>query len=72
MSIKTILRCFQLGFCLRVNFYKSKIGVIGVDRNVVNMYSEILHCNLMDLHLPTLVFLLEVIHLGVPFESMYY
>jgi len=49
MTIKAMLRCFELSFGLRVNFHKSKIGVIGVDRNLVNMYSEILHCSLMEL-----------------------
>jgi len=49
MTIKVMLRCFELSFGLRVNFHKSKIGAIGVHRNVVNMYSEIIHCSLMDL-----------------------
>jgi len=38
-AIKTILRCFELGYGLKVNFHKSKIGVVGVDRNLVKMYS---------------------------------
>jgi len=49
MSIKAILRCFELSSGLRVNFFKSKIGAIEVDRYEVKMYSEILHCNLMDI-----------------------
>jgi len=49
MYIKVILRCFELSSGLRVNFYKSKIGAIGVDRYEVKMYSEILHCSLMDI-----------------------
>jgi len=47
--IKAILRCFKLSSGLKVNFYKSKIGAIGVDRYEVKMYSEILHCSLMDI-----------------------
>ena len=43
MTIKAMLRCFELGSGLKVNFHKSKIGAIGVDRNLVKMYSEILH-----------------------------
>jgi len=49
LCIKAMLRCFELSSCLRVNFHKSKIGAIGVDRYEVKMYSEILHCNLMDI-----------------------
>jgi len=49
MCIKAILRCFELSFGLKVNFYKSKIGAIEVDRNEVKMYSEILHCSLIDI-----------------------
>ena len=49
MCIKAILRCFELSFGLRVNYHKSKIGAIGVDRFEVKTYSEILHCSLMDI-----------------------
>ena len=49
MCIKAILRCFELRFGLKVNFYKSKIDAIGVHRNEVKMYSEILHCSLIDI-----------------------
>jgi len=47
--IKAILGCFELSSGLKVNFYKSKIGAIGVDRYEVKMYSDILHCSLMDI-----------------------
>jgi len=49
MCIKAILRCFELSSGLKVNFHKSKIGAIGVDRYKVNMYFEILHCGLMNI-----------------------
>ena len=49
LSIKAMLRCFELSSGLKVNFHKSKIGAIGVDRYEVKMYSEILHCSLMDI-----------------------
>ena len=49
MCINAILRCFELSSGLKVNFHKSKIGAIGVDRNEVKLYSEILHCSLMDI-----------------------
>jgi len=49
MCIKAILRCFEQSSCLKVNFHKSKIGAIGVDRYEVKMYYEILHCGLMDI-----------------------
>jgi len=47
MTIKAMLRCFELGYGLKVNFHKSKIGIVGVDRNLVKLYTEILYCNLM-------------------------
>ena len=47
--IKAILRCFELSSSLGVNFFKSKIGAIGVDRYEVKMYLEILHCSLMNI-----------------------
>ena len=49
ICIKAILRCFELSSSLKVNFHKSKIGAIVVDRNEVKLYSEILHCSLMDI-----------------------
>ncbi|XP_068485032.1 uncharacterized protein [Phaseolus vulgaris] len=49
LCIKAMLRCFELSSGLRVNFHKSKIGAIGVDKYEVKMYSEILHCSLMDI-----------------------
>jgi len=49
MCNKAILRCFELSSDLRVNYHKSKIDAIGVDRHEVKMYSEILHCSLMDI-----------------------
>jgi len=52
MTIKAMLRYFELGFGLKVNFHKSKIGAVDVDKNLVNMYSEILYYSLMD-PLPT-------------------
>jgi len=48
ICIKAILRCFELSLGLKVNFHKSKIGAIVVDRNEVKLYSEILHCSIMD------------------------
>jgi len=42
MTIKAMLRCFELSSGLRVNFHKIKICAIGVNKNLVNMFSEIL------------------------------
>jgi len=47
--IKAMLRCFELSSGLRVNFHKSKIGAIGVDRYEVKMYLNILHCSIMEI-----------------------
>jgi len=47
--IKAMLRCFELSSSLRVNFHKSKIGAIGVDKYEVKTYSDILHCSIMEI-----------------------
>ena len=47
--IKAILRCFELSSGLRVNYFKSKLGAIGVDSYEVKLYSEILHCSIMEI-----------------------
>jgi len=37
--IKSILRCFELTFKIGVNFYKTKIGDIGVDESNLEKFS---------------------------------
>jgi len=48
-AIKRILRCFEICSGLRINFFKRKIGSIGVDKNVLGSFSEVLHCNIMNI-----------------------
>jgi len=45
MAIKSILRCFEIGLGLKVNFHKSKIGDLVVDKNVIQRYSKVLNYN---------------------------
>ena len=44
-----MLRFFEICYGLKINFFKSKIGAIGVDKNVLEMFSEVLHCTIMNL-----------------------
>jgi len=45
--VKTILRCFELASGLRVNFHKSIIGTIGVERRMMDSFAKTLNCSQM-------------------------
>jgi len=47
--VKALLRLFEIFFGLKINFFKSKISVFGVDRNVLDMFSEILNCSIVNI-----------------------
>jgi len=49
MCLKAVLRFFEICFGLTISFFKSKISAIGVDTNVLEMFSEVFHCNIMNL-----------------------
>ena len=38
--VKAMLKCFEIYFGLRINFFKRKIGVLGMDRNMLEMFSK--------------------------------
>ena len=46
-TIKTILRCFELVYGLKINFYKSKLVGINVDKFTLETYAKTLNCNTM-------------------------
>jgi len=46
-TIKTILRCFELVSGLKINFHKSKLVGINVDRFTLETYAKTLNCNTM-------------------------
>jgi len=48
-TIMMILRCFELVLGLKVNFHKSKLAGICVDRYPLNTYAKTLNCNTMRL-----------------------
>nr|KYP35680.1 Putative ribonuclease H protein At1g65750 family [Cajanus cajan] len=48
-TLKVILRCFELSSGLKVNFAKSSLGGIGVDRETLISYAEQLHCKLSNI-----------------------
>jgi len=46
-TIKTILRCFVLVSGLKINFQKSKLVRVNVDRFTLETYAKMLNCNTM-------------------------
>ena len=46
-TVKTILRCFELVSGLKINFHKSKLAGINVDRFTLETYAKTLNCNTM-------------------------
>jgi len=49
LTVKAILRCFELVSGLRVNFRKSAIGVVGTSMLNMIVYSKCLNCRQMKL-----------------------
>lgn len=49
LTIKAILRCFELASSLKVNFYKSSLTGIQVTQREINRYAIILNCTTMML-----------------------
>jgi len=47
VTFKSILRCFEVTYGLRVNLKKSFIGGIGVDLLNIQRYMAMLNCNIM-------------------------
>lgn len=45
VTTKSILKCFVLASGLKVNFHKSKIGVIGIEKSELDRFSETLNYN---------------------------
>nr|KYP45153.1 Putative ribonuclease H protein At1g65750 family [Cajanus cajan] len=56
-TLKVILRGFELASGLKVNFYKSCLGAIGVGRETLISFAEILHCKLSNI---------PFVYLGIP------
>ena len=44
MTVKTILRYFELASGLKMNFHKSKIGAVGVKRQHLLVFVDVLNC----------------------------
>ena len=57
-TIKATLRCYELASGLKINFHKSKLAGIGVDRFSLNTYAKNLNCKTMSI--PFKYFGLEV------------
>jgi len=49
LSVKAILKCFELVLGLRVNFHKSALGVVGISNLDMIIYSKCLNCNQITL-----------------------
>lgn len=48
MTLKCILRCFKLAYEIKVNFHKSKLGVIGIKTHKIDRFVTILNCKNMS------------------------
>jgi len=48
-TIKAILRVFELASGLKVNFHKSKIAGLKVDRSNLELYAKTLNCDVMQI-----------------------
>jgi len=46
-DLKTILKCFELAYGLKVNYSKSKVGGVGVSANQIMGFATILNCGTM-------------------------
>ncbi|KAK7334866.1 hypothetical protein VNO80_26632 [Phaseolus coccineus] len=49
ITIKAILRCYELASGLKINFNKSKLAGIYVDRTSLDIYAKTLNCNTMGI-----------------------
>jgi len=48
-SIKAFFRCYEIASGLKVNFHKSKLAGINVEKSVIDLYAKSLNCNLIRL-----------------------
>ena len=48
-TMKVILRVFELASGLKVNFYKSKLAGLQVDKNTIEIYARTLNCDIMQI-----------------------
>ena len=46
-NIKVMLNCFELAFSLKMNFFKSRLGGVGVDQTKILRFATILNCEVM-------------------------
>lgn len=49
LTIKAILKCYELAFRLKINFKKSKLAAVNVERNTFECYAKTLNCTLVML-----------------------
>ena len=47
LTLKAILKCFELASGLKVNYSKSKVGGVGVNMNQTKIFASILNCDIM-------------------------
>jgi len=47
LTLKIILKCFELASGLKVNYSKSKVGGVGVNVNQMMVYASNLNCDIM-------------------------
>ena len=50
LTIKSILKCFELNYGLKVNLHKSRLGVLGIGQRNIHMFSQVLNCRTWGFH----------------------
>lgn len=49
LTLNNILWCFEIAFGLGVNFYKSRITSINVEKRLVEVFADTLNCKMMEI-----------------------
>ena len=49
LFVKSTFRCFELSYSLKVNFFKTKIGGIGLNLFDLEIFSKLLNCYVMSI-----------------------
>ncbi|KHN01947.1 hypothetical protein glysoja_040779, partial [Glycine soja] len=62
LLIKSMLRCFELVSSLKINFFKSSLGAIGVENDLLTRFAGMLNCRLMHI---------SFLYLGIPVGAIH-
>lgn len=49
LTLKSILRCYEMASGLRVNFFKSNITGLNMERRITQVFADMLNCKMMEI-----------------------